>query len=431
MLPQNPAPRPRKITLRRLTAWSALPLLGVVAAFGVMPQPLAGATKTRIVVQDITLPRIAPADEASTFWRYDEVQKGDSWATLLRRLNVEDTAAAGFLRKSRAVPAIRKLAPGTVVQAETTADGSLLALRYALGGGGQMQVERGSSGFSVRALPAQLEQRVFMRSGEITTTLFDAADAAGLPAPAASQLTDIFGSNIDFHHDVAPGDTFSVVYEADYSNGEPVRVGRILAAEFVNRGRMYRALYYQNGGSGNYYSPEGNSMRRMFLRAPVPFTRISSGFTAARFHPILHQWKAHRGIDFAAPIGTRVMATADGTVAFVGQQIGYGNVVILKHPGSYSTVYGHLSRFARGLHRGQHVDQGEVIAYVGKTGWATGPHLHYEFRVNGTPRDPARVALPDDSMPIANAQREAFLNATRDLNMRLRILHNINLAQTE
>jgi murein DD-endopeptidase MepM/ murein hydrolase activator NlpD len=431
MLPQKPAPRPRKMTLQRLVVWSALPALGVVAAFGVMPQTITGAGKTRVLVQEITLPKVAPVANASTFWRYDEAQKGDTVKALLHRLNVDDPAAENYLRVSRTAASFRRLAPGVPVQAETAADGSLLALRYADAGGGQTLVERSGDGFALRALPAQLERRIFMRTGEIRTTLFDATDAAGLPDPAANQLADIFGSNIDFHHDLVPGDTFAVIYEVSYSNGQPVSVGRVLAAEFVNRGRMYRALYYGNGDHGNYYSPEGNSMRRTFLRSPVEFTRISSGFTLARFHPILHKWRAHRGVDYAAPMGARVKATAEGTVAYAGVQTGYGNVVVVQHRGRFSTLYGHLSRFAYGLHRGQHVAQGEVIGYVGKTGWATGPHLHYEFRVDGRPRNPANVAMPDDAMPISNEQRDAFLNATHDLSMRLRILHNISLAQTD
>lgn len=269
-----------------------------------------------------------------------------------------------------------------------------------------------------------------MRTGEIRTTLFAATDEANLPEPAANQLSDIFGSYIDFHHDLQSGDRFSVIYEVSYSNGEPVRVGRILAAEFINRDKVYRALYYQNGDNGEYYSPEGYSMRRAFLRSPVEFSRISSGFTAARFHPILHKWRAHKGVDFAAPIGAKVRVTAEGTVSFVGEQTGYGNVIIVKHEGRFSTLYGHLSRFAYRLHTGQHVNQGEVIGYVGKTGWATGPHLHYEFRVDGQPRNPLLVTTPN-APSISNAQRSAFLDATRDLSARLGILHNISLAQID
>lgn len=431
MLPQKPASRPRKIALRGLIAWSTLPLLGVVAAFGVIPQDITKSGKPRIQVRQIALPMGIPEGVASTFWRYDETRRGESIAALLHRLNVDDPGAERYLRHARTAAAFRRLKPGRSIVAETAADGSLVSLRYAQSNTRQMEVEKNGDGFTTHRAPPQTEQRIIMRTVKIGSSLFEAADAAGLAERTTSQLTDIFGSEIDFHHDLRPGDEFSVVYEMTYSDGRPVRSGRILAAEFINRGRMYRALYYGKDNHGSYYSPEGNSMLRTFLRAPVAFTRISSGYSTARFHPILHKWKAHRGIDFAAPMGTDVKATADGTVAFAGVERGYGNVVILKHKGGISTVYGHLSRFARGLRRGEHVNQGEVIAYVGMTGWATGPHVHYEFRVNGTPRNPAKVAVPNDAIPINLAQRQVFLDSTQHLKARLRLLHNIALAQTD
>jgi murein DD-endopeptidase MepM/ murein hydrolase activator NlpD len=430
MLPQKPAPRRRKIKLRHIAVWSTLPLLGVVAAFGVMPQTLTGPGKTRLEVQEVALPQIAPSGNASTFWRYDRVQNGDTVAELLRRLSVEDSTADNYLRTAHAVDSFRKLPAGRSVQAETAADGSLLALRYPDNTGGQVLIERAGSSFAVHTLPAQLERRIFMRTGEIKTTLFEAADAANLPEPAANQLADIFGGDIDFHHELKRGDKFAVIYEVAYNNGEPAHVGRILAAELIVRGIQHRALYFQNGDSGTYYSPEGYSMIRPFLQSPVEFTRISSGFTAARFHPILHQWRAHKGIDFVAPVGTKVKVTAEGTVAFVGEQTGYGNVIIVKHEGRYSTAYGHLSRFVPHLRIGQRVAQGEIIGYVGKTGWATGPHLHYEFRVDGKQHNP--LHMPMTSAPsIDDVQRNAFMDATRDLTMRLGILHNISLAQID
>ncbi|HEY5994993.1 MAG TPA: M23 family metallopeptidase [Gallionellaceae bacterium] len=416
--------------MQHLALLLTLPPLSAVAAFGFMPQSMTLPKKTRTVVQEVALPRIAPAGNASTFWRYDRVQTGDTAAELLRRLNVEDGVADGYLRTARAVESFRKLPAGRPVQAELAADGTLLALRYADNSGSQVLVERAGSSFTVRTLPAQLERRIFMRTGVIRTGLFEAADAANLPEPAANQLAEIFAGDIDFHHELKPGDKFAVIYEVSYSNGEPAHVGRVLAAEMIVRGIQHRAFYFQNADGGNYYSPEGHSMQRAFLRSPMDFTRISSDFTTARFHPILHQWKAHKGVDYAAPQGTRVKSTAAGRVEFVGEQTGYGNLVVIKHEGRYSTAYGHLSRFASKLHVGQHIAQGEVIGFVGKTGWATGPHLHYEFRVDGKQRNPAR--MPMDSVPsISDEQRDAFVQATRDLNARLGILHNINLAQID
>jgi murein DD-endopeptidase MepM/ murein hydrolase activator NlpD len=429
MLPQKPVPRRRKMLLRHYIAWSGLPFLGVITTFGFLPQMSAGSVNTKTVVQEIALPHSAPAGDVSTFWRNDQVQRGDTVAGLLRRLGVDDSAAASYLHNVRAAESFRKLAAGKTVQAETDANDSLLALRYLAGSGKQTLIEKNGKSFTARILPAQLEQRLFMRTGEVKSTLFAAADAAGLPDPAANQLADIFASEIDFQHDLKPGDRFSVIYEVAYSNGEPVHTGRILAAEFINRGTAYRALYFQpNGEHGDYYTPDGRSVRRPFLRSPVEFSRISSDYSASRLNPFLHKWRAHKGIDFAAPLGTKVRATADGTIVFAGEETGYGNLVVIKHQGRYSTAYGHLSRFTHDLHNGQHVSRGEVIGYVGMTGWATGPHLHYEFRVDGKQRNPRLIELPE-TPPINDAQMGAFVAATRDLNARLGMIHSTVLAQ--
>lgn len=435
MLTQKTLTQERKLKLRWFVAMSSLPLLGVVSAFGIMPQTAIITAAPKIVVEEIALPQAAPlAGDTATFWRNERVQRGDTVAELLRRMNVEDAVASAYLRNDRAAESLRRLATGKTVQAETGADGALLALRYLDNGGNQVVIEKSAgspAGFTASVLPPQLEQRLFMRTGVIKTTLFEATDAAGLPDATAKQMTDIFGGDIDFHRDLRKGDKFSVSYEVTYSNGEPVRNGRIQAAEFVNQGKTYRAIFFQGDSAhGDYYTPDGKSVRKAFLRSPVEFSRISSGFTSARFHPILKKWRAHKGVDYAAPIGTRVKVTADGTVAFVGQQSGYGNVIMVNHQSRYTTVYGHLSRFAKGLHRGQHVVQGELIGYVGMTGWATGPHLHYEFRVDGQQRDPLRVALPN-ATPISASQKSAFEEASRRLTDRLGLLDNTSLAKLD
>jgi len=225
------------------------------------------------------------------------------------------------------------------------------------------------------------------------------------------------------------GDKFTVVYEMTYSNGALVQAGRIQAAEFINQGQSYRAVYFQGDGqNGNYYTPEGKSMRKAFLRSPIEFSRVSSGFTNARFHPVLNKWRAHRGVDFAAPTGTKVRVTSDGVVSSIGKQNGYGNVIKIKHQGQFSTVYGHLSRFAQGLHRGQRVTQGDVIGYVGMTGLATGPHLHYEFKIDGQQRDPMRVVLPD-AKPITVANKAAFHAVADNLVARLSLLRDTSFAK--
>lgn len=432
MLTQKSLTQERKLKLRWLIAVSSLPLLGVVTAFGIMPQTEAISAPKKSVLEELSLPPLAPAIPSNiTFWRNEHVQRGDTVVELLRRLDVEDTAASEYLRSDPATDSFRKLAAGQSLQAETGADGSLLALRYLSNEGQQIIVEKGDEGFRTTILPAQLEQRLFMRTGEIKTTLFDATDEAGLPDAAASQLAEIFGGDIDFHRDLRKGDKFSVTYEVTYSNGEPVRTGRIQAAEFINQGKSYRVVFFQTDSNhGDYYTPDGKSVRKAFLRSPVEFSRISSGFASSRFHPILQRWRAHKGVDYAAPIGTKVKVTADGVVDFAGVQGGYGNVVMVRHQGRYMTVYGHLSRFASGLRRGQHVSQGDAIGYVGMTGWATGPHLHYEFRMDGQQRDPLRVALPD-ATPISPAQKPAFEEATRSLTEHLDLLSNTNLAKLD
>ncbi|MFA7400246.1 MAG: peptidoglycan DD-metalloendopeptidase family protein, partial [Sideroxydans sp.] len=347
MLQQNSLLNAHKLKLRWFVTLSTLPLLGVVTAFGIMPQSdvLTGPQKT--IVQEIALPTAAQAAPSNTtFWRNERVQRGDTVVELLRRLNVEDEAASEYLRKFNPASSFRQLSVGKEVQAETNAEGALLALRYLDNDSNQVIVAKAGASFKVDVKPALVEQRTFVRTGEIESSLFAATDEAGLPDPAANQLAEIFGGDIDFHRDLRKGDKFSVIYEMTYINGEAARTGRILAAEFVNQGRTYRAVYFQTTNfSGDYYSPDGKSMRKAFLRSPIEFSRVSSGFTNSRFHPVLNKWRAHKGVDYASPIGTKVKATSDGVVDFVGKQGGYGNVVMINHQGRYQTVYGHLSRF--------------------------------------------------------------------------------------
>lgn len=432
MLTQNTLTRERKLKLRWFVALSSLPLLGVLTAFGIVPQNEIISAPMKTVLEEIALPGTAQTiGNAAVFWRNERVQRGDTVAELLRRMNVEDDAATEYLRRDPAAESFRQLAVGKAVQAETDADGNLLALRYLSNSNSQIVIEKDSDSFKTSVLPAQLEQRVFMRTGEIKSSLFAATDEAGLPDAAANQLAEIFGGDIDFHRDLRKGDKFSVTYEMTYSNGEPVRAGRIQAAEFINQGKSYQVVYFQtDSGHGDYYTPDGKSVRKAFLRSPIEFSRISSGFSLSRLHPVLNTWRSHKGVDYAAPTGTNVKVTADGTVSFIGKQGGYGNVVMVNHQGRYSTVYGHLSRFTKGLHRGQRVGQGEVIGYVGMTGVATGPHLHYEFRIDGEQRDPLRVALPD-SKPIPASQRTAFQEATRSLTDSLSLLRNTSLAKLD
>jgi len=254
------------------------------------------------------------------------------------------------------------------------------------------------------------EKQIVFRSGFIESSLFAAADKAGLPDSVAIQLTEIFSSDIDFHRELRKGDEFKVVYEDLTLDGRSARAGRVLAVEFVNNNKPYKAYWFSPGNqSAGYYNEDGRSLKKSFLRSPLAFSRVSSGFSSRRFHPIQKRWKAHHGVDYAAPTGTPIMATASGTVKFVGVQNGYGNFVELEHHSGYTTAYAHMVRFAKGLRRGQKVEQGEVIGYVGATGWATGPHLHYEFRVNRVPKDPLNIkvaqAQPLDRNSISEFKR--------------------------
>jgi len=272
---------------------------------------------------------------------------------------------------------------------------------------------------------------VLLRRGVIESSLFAAADAAGVSDTVALQIADIFAGDVDFHRELRRGDRFAVVYEQHYVEGRAVHSGRVLAAEFVNRGRVLRAVYFQpEEGRGGYYAPDGSNLRKLFLRSPLEYTRITSGFGLRR-HPLLHRaWRTHAGIDFAAPTGTRVRAAGDGVIDFAGRHGGYGNMVVIRHRGQVSTAYAHLSRFGPGVRPGLRVAQGDIIGYVGATGWATGPHLHYEFRVSGRPRNPYAVAMPAGK-PIPPALLPAFRSRAAPLVAQLELLGPQPLARAE
>jgi len=405
----------RVLSLRRLIVLAVLAFAGV-AAFGITPDTTLDTVATVDVVRDLPLPALMQARAAEdAYWHEERVQPGDTIGSLLARAGVEDAEAMTYLRTDPAARPLYQLRPGRPLQIATDAGGHLAALRFLASDGNVLAIARAGATFTAKRAAPSDDVRVDVRSGVIESSLFGAADAAGLPDAVTLALADVFGGDIDFYHDLRRGDRFAVVYETRYADGEPMAIARVLAAEFVNRGRTYRALLWRApDGSEAYYDENGQSSRKAFLRSPVELSRITSGFTLARFHPILQTWRAHKGTDFAAPTGTPVRATADGDVVFAGTQNGYGNVVILRHDASHTTLYAHLSRFAAGLARGRHVRQGETIAFVGQTGWATGPHLHYEFRVADVPRDPMTVALPN-AVPIAPAQRGDFLAATATL----------------
>ena len=408
-----------------------LPCFSVVAAFGIAPDTMLERVPVNNVVERLQLPTLVPvAGDSAVFTREERIQRGDTVATLLARLQVNDPEILRLLHINKQARALYQLMPGKTVQAITGTDGKLVSLRY-LNGDNLLALERNDTSYIFKEETAQLERRVLLKSAEIKNSLFGATDAVGLSDAVALQIADIFSSDIDFQRDLRKGDHFSVVYEVFYNRGELVRTGRVLAAEFINQGKPYQAVYFDYAeNQGGYYTFDGKNLRKQFLRSPLEFSRITSGFTTARFHPILQLWRAHTGIDYGAPTGTRVKATADGVVEFAGRQGGYGNLVILRHQSKYTTWYGHLSAFAKGLSKGKRVAQGDVIAYVGATGLATGPHLHYEFRINNAYQNPLRVVMPE-APPITAEQKTRFEQLTKPYALQLALLRNTNYARLD
>jgi murein DD-endopeptidase MepM/ murein hydrolase activator NlpD len=353
-----------------------------------------------------------------SYVRDEQFQRADTIAEFIARLGVADPRIARLR-------SLRELRPGTFVSAEVGAAGDLISLTWLSGRDTLVRIAPDRDGYARSESLAPLQTRLAMKSGVIRNSLFGASDEAGVPDNVAMQLADVFAGDIDFHRDLRKGDRFNVVYEVYSLNGRAVRSGRVVAAEFVNQGRSFKAVRYGT----SYYTPEGKSLRKAFLRSPLEFSRVSSGF-GMRKHPLFKTWMAHKGIDYRAPIGTRVRATGDGVVEFVGVKGGYGNAVVLRHRGQYSTIYAHLSRFPSGLHRGQRVSQGDIIGFTGQSGWATGPHLHYEFLVAGQARNPLSIAMPSAN-PVPADKLAEFTSEVAPLLARLELIANGEVASLE
>ena len=407
----------------RLGGIAAIALLaasGVVAFATIAPAP-EGAIEPpkRPIIEALEIrPDAVPAPRS--YFREELYQRGDTLPAFIERLGIE-APHAGRLAKVRV---LQQLRPGTHVSAEVSADGEPVALSFLSGRDTLVRIVAEANGFfRVTDDKAQLYTRIAMKSGVVQSSLFAAADDAGIPDAIAMQLGDVFSGDIDFHRDLRKGDSFAVVYELHYLGGRPVRAGRLLAAEFTNNRRTFRAVHFGTG----YYTPDGSNLRKAFLRSPLEFSRVSSGFGMRR-HPIARAWMKHQGIDYAAPTGTRVRAVGDGIVEHAGLKGGYGNTVIIRHHGQYATVYAHLSRVH--VRRGQRVAQNDTIGAVGQTGWATGPHLHYEFRIAGQARNPSAIAMPAAN-PVAQQDLPSFRNHAAPLLARLELIANSTLAQLE
>ncbi|HEY6864201.1 MAG TPA: M23 family metallopeptidase [Burkholderiales bacterium] len=412
-----------------LAAAFAVPVFGVVAAFATV-QPNPEPVLTRAVVEALPLSaEIAVQGSATPYFHEERFQRGDTVTAVLARLGADGDDARALLASPGARRLVRLMRPGTTVQA-TTQDAKLQSMWFLSGTDSLTIVERKDGAFTASERTVSLSREVELRTGQIASSLFAATDAAGVPDNVASQIADIFAGDVDFQRDLRRGDRFTVAFEMFYHEGRPIRSGRLLAADFTNQRHTYRAIWFQPAdGPGGYYSPDGKNLRKAFLRSPLEYSRISSGF-GMRNHPILQQWRAHKGVDYAAPIGTRVRATGDGVVDFAGKRNGYGNVIVLRHNGGYSTYYAHLNGFARGVQRGVRVAQGDIIGYVGQSGWATGPHLHYEFHVRNEYRNPLTLAMPA-SNPVPHHLLIAFFQASQPLAAQLDLLKNTDVALLE
>jgi murein DD-endopeptidase MepM/ murein hydrolase activator NlpD len=401
-------------------------------AAGVAPiAPDAADLPVTLVVEELPLPdlntQIASLSPAiGQFIAEERVRPGDNLSALLERLGVNDPQAAQFIRSDAEARALLGLRPGRRLQATVDADGRLLSASALLPENRdelkRLVIERGAAGFTAKQQAVAPDRRVEMRSGEIRSSLFAATDAAQVPDAVAMQLVEIFSSDIDFGSDLRKGDRFQVVYETVWQDGELVRTGRVLAAEFRNAGKTFQAIWFgpQDAAAkdGGYYDLRGKALKKAFLKSPLPFSRVTSGF-AMRVHPVSGQWKQHKGIDFAAPTGTPIRATGDGVIEFAGSAGGYGNLVVVRHGPVYSTAYAHMSRIA--ARRGAHVAQGDIIGYVGSTGWSTGPHLHYEFRVNNQARNPNSIAVPH-AVALAGDELQRFRQVATDMGHRFSLM---------
>ena len=361
-------------------------------------------------------------------WHTVTVKKGDNLALIFSKLGIGAQQLHTLLSAGEDAATLKRLYPGDALKLYLDSEKQLKGLVYDVDETRTLQAAYTDDGFRINTIEHEIEKRVAHASGTINSSLFTAAQKAGLSDNLTMELAGIFGWDIDFALDIREGDSFTVIYEELYLNGNKLRDGDILAAEFINRNTPYRAIRYTDDSEhSDYFAPDGKNMRKAFLRTPVEFTRISSGFSLGRKHPVLNTIRAHKGVDYAAPIGTPVKATGEGKVVFRGTKGGYGKAIIIQHGSSYSTVYAHLSRYARGSGTGHRVRQGQIIGYVGMTGLATGPHLHYEFRVNGVHRNPLKVKLPD-AAPLAAKYKDDFTAVMKPLIAQLDLLSTSTIA---
>ncbi|MCQ4348970.1 peptidoglycan DD-metalloendopeptidase family protein [Pseudomonas stutzeri] len=347
------------------------------------------------------------------------VASGDTLSSVFAKAGLPSDTLHSLLASNREARQLTRIKPGQVFHIVRDTEGAFESLSSRLSQLESVHVARTAKGFSVKYETIKPSIRQSYAHGVIDSSLFAATQRAGLPHRLAMDLANIFGYDIDFALDIREGDEFEVIYEEKQVDGKRVGSGNILAARFTNRGKQYTAVRHTDRqGNSTYYRADGSSMRKAFIRTPVDFARISSRFSNGRRHPVLNKIRAHKGVDYAAPTGTPIKATGDGKVILAGRKGGYGNTVIIQHGQRYRTLYAHMHGFAKGIRNGSQVQQGQVIGYVGTTGLSTGPHLHYEFQVNGVHVDPLSQKLPMAD-PIAGAERKRFLQLSQPLLARM------------
>ena len=380
---------------------------------------------------ELTLPEKTAAEPIAptTVWQEVTIKSGDSLAGIFSRLGLTPQQLQSLLDQGGAINNLKKIYPGQVLRLVTSTEHGLEKLMYPVDELSTLEITRNGDSFDVSTSHRTPERRIKNASGVINSSLFLSAQQAGLSDNLTMELAGIFGWDIDFALDIRKGDAFTILYEDMYLDGEYIGNGNILAAEFTNNGKRFQAIRYTDaGGKTDFYSLDGKSMRKAFLRTPVEFSRISSRFSSGRKHPILNRIRAHKGVDYAASRGTPIKATGNGKIVHRGRKGGYGHTIILKHGTKYSTLYAHMSKFRRGLKVGSRVKQGQTIGYIGSSGLATGPHLHYEFRLNGVHRDPLRVKLPGAD-PLKKKYRDDFNEKAEALVAQLDLVRSVRLAK--
>ena len=399
-------------------------------------QPEITTAETPAVVAKATpvlAPEIVAATPADTEgnWHQVTVKSGDSLATIFNKLDISASQLHALLEQGGAAHNLKKIHPGQKLRVLTDQKQGLVKLSYPIDKLSTLEVSRNGEEFDISTTHRTPERREVSASATINSSLFLAANKAGMSDNITMELAGIFGWDIDFALDIRKGDSFTVLYEEIYLDGEHIDNGEILAAEFVNQGKRYQAVRYTDaGGRTDYYALNGESMRKTFLRTPVEFSRISSRFSTGRKHPILNKIRAHKGVDYAAGTGTPIKSTANGKIIHIGKKGGYGNTIIVQHGTRYSTLYAHMSKYRGGLKKGSRVRQGQTIGYIGSSGLATGPHLHYELRVDGTHRDPLRVKLPGAD-PLNKKYMADFSSRAETLMAQIDLVRDVQIASSQ